>query len=278
MSARPAIAGALWATPGWRGRVRQRMRAALGAETGTPEHVRSYFRRLADLTVFSAIVYRFGVHGAGLENQWEHDSSSESLYRDALAAGGGVLMVCPHLSLHEVMAGSVTDRLPITVLVRKSPDPEYEAVKQRWYAALSLEVIYRPSRDDPHGGLAEMTAALRALRKNRVLALTPDLIQRHGSGIPVRLFGRTADLPAGPFFLAAHTKAALLPSFFHRQEGRYRLWAHEPLLSDAELDRDARIADMAQQWAGLFEAFLREHPDMWQFWLDKRWGRWLDEG
>jgi lauroyl/myristoyl acyltransferase len=262
MSARPAIGAALWAAPAWRGRLRQRMRAALGPETGTSEQVRDYFRRLADLIVFSAVVYRFGIHGAGLENEWEHDSSSDIRYRDALAAGGGALMVCPHLTLHEVMAASLTDRLPITVLVRKSPDPEYEAVKQRWYAALSLEVIYRPSRDDPHGGLAEMTAALRALRKNRVLALTPDLIQRPGTGVPV----------------APHTKAALLPSFFHRQEGRYRLWAHEPLASDPGLDRDARIADMAQQWASLFESFLREHPEMWQFWLDKRWGRWLDEG
>ncbi|HEU4754197.1 MAG TPA: lysophospholipid acyltransferase family protein, partial [Armatimonadota bacterium] len=120
----------------------------------------------------------------------------------------------------------------------------------------------------------EMTAALRALRKNRVLALTPDLLQKPGRGIPVRLFGRQAELPAGPFFLATRTGAPLLPSFFHREAGRYRLWTHEPLSASGE-DHDAAMREMAQRWAALFEAFVREHPDMWQFWLDKRWSAWL---
>ena len=37
----------------------------------------------------------------------------------------------------------------------------------------------------------------------------------------------------------------------------------------------AIIAGAAQAWASLFEAFVREHPEMWQFWLDKSWSRWL---
>jgi lauroyl/myristoyl acyltransferase len=40
-------------------------------------------------------------------------------------------------------------------------------------------------------------------------------------------------------------------------------------------DRDRDIAVAAQEWAGRFERFVRAHPDMWQFWLDKRWRRWL---
>ena len=35
------------------------------------------------------------------------------------------------------------------------------------------------------------------------------------------------------------------------------------------------IAGAAQEWADRFERFVRAHPDMWQFWLDKRWRRWL---
>jgi KDO2-lipid IV(A) lauroyltransferase len=262
---------ALSNVPGWRDRVRSAMAAALGPDGFERRHVDQYFRHLADLFAFSAAVYRSGIQSAGLESQWLHDPSSSERYRQALAGGKGALMVCPHLIGHEIMAGSATAELPITVLVRKSPEPEYEAIKQRWYAAVGVEVAYRPQKGSALQGLGEMTAALRVLRKNRILAITPDLVQKAGTGIPVQLFGRTIELPAGAFFLAVRTGAPLLPSFFHREGDRYRLWTHDPLPIAGHLERDAAVADAAQRWATLFEEFVREHPDMWQFWLDKRW-------
>jgi lauroyl/myristoyl acyltransferase len=250
------------------------MSAALGPGERSAD-VRAYFRHLADLLAFSAIVYRRGILSSELKQEWVHDPVSRERYLAALSGGKGALMVCPHLIGHEIMAGSTTTELPITVLVRKSPDPEYEAIKQRWYAATGVEVVYRPDKNSPLHGLAEMTTALRALRKNRVLAMTPDLLQKPGTGVPVTLFGRTAELPAGPFFLAARTGAPLMPSFFHKEGDSYRLWTHEPMRLEAGDSLEAAIAEGAQRWAGLFEAFVREHPDMWQFWLDKRWSRWL---
>jgi len=189
--------------------------------------------------------------------------------------GRGAVMVCPHLVGHEIVAGSLTADLPITVLVRKAPDPQYEAVKQRWYRSLGVEVVYRPQKGEQFQGLAEVTSALRVLRRNQVLAMTPDLLQRPGSGVEVDLFGRRAELPAGAFFLAIRAGAPLLPSFFHHREGRYHLWGSEALEVDPSLERDAAVAELAQQWAKQFEGFVRAHPDMWQFWLDKRWSAWL---
>ncbi|MCC2668055.1 MAG: lipid biosynthesis acyltransferase [Armatimonadetes bacterium] len=271
LASRKPLALALASVPGWRSRVRGAMTAALGPDGFEARHVDQYFRHLADLFVYSAAVYRSGLRGAGLDGEWLHDPASAERYRQALAGGKGALLVCPHLIAHEIMAGSAAAELPITVLVRKSPEPEYEAVKQRWYAAVGVEVAYRPPKGSQLQSLGEMTAALRVLRKNRVLAITPDLVQKPGTGIPVTLFGRTVELPAGAFFLAVRTGAPLLPSFFHREGDRYRLWTHDPLPINSELERDAAVADAAQQWATLFEQFIREHPDMWQFWLDKRW-------
>jgi lauroyl/myristoyl acyltransferase len=275
---RPLVALSLASVPGWRRRVSDGMRAALGPEAYRPQHARAYFARLADLVAFATVVYRTGIRDAGLEREVELDPAALEMYREALSGGKGALMVCPHLVGHEVMAGLAAAELPLTVLVRKSPDPGYEAIKQRWYASLGVEVAYRPPKGEAGEGLAEMASALRALRKGRVLALTPDLLQRPGKGIPVQLFGRTAHLPAGAFFLAVRMEAPLLPSFVHHEKGRYRLWSHPPLAIDRTLDRDAAIARAAQEWATLFEAFVREHPEMWQFWLDKRWSQWLVEG
>ncbi|MFN3650763.1 MAG: lysophospholipid acyltransferase family protein [Armatimonadota bacterium] len=253
------------------------MRAALGDEAIDRGTVDAYFRRLGDLVGFSAVVYRGGIHAGGLERFTAPQATPIERFHTALEEGKGALMVSPHLICHEVMAGVGTDRLPITVLVRKSPEPAYEAIKQRWYSCLGVDVVYRPPKGGPAQALGEMTAAFRALRRNRILALTPDLIQKRGTGIPVRLFDRDAELPAGAFFLAVRTGAPLIPTFFHWENGVYHLRALKPLSVNATDDRDAAVADLAQRWASLFEEFLREHPEMWQFWLDKRWIRWLDE-
>lgn len=276
LALRPALALALGSIPGWRKRVRASILAALGPDNFREQLVTDYFRHLSDLFVFSAAVYRAGVQTGALAALWEHDPEGRHIFAEALAGGKGALMVCPHLIGHEIMAGTITREVPLTVLVRESPDAGYEAIKQRWYAALGLEVVYRPRKGGQFQGLEEMTTALRVLRKNRVLAMTPDLVQKPGSGVPVQFFGRTVELPAGAFFLAVRTGAPLLPCFFQVENGHYRLWTHPPLALPSSGDRDADVAALAQAWASLFEAHLRRHPDMWQFWLDKRWAAWLD--
>jgi lauroyl/myristoyl acyltransferase len=271
--------GALLATvPGWRSGVNQTMAAALGPDAYSQTHVRDYFRHLADLIAYTAIAYRSGVEDPRLVREWTYHPEDRKQYEDVGALGKGVILVGPHLVCHEIAVGWIAREHPVTVFVRKSPDPQYEAVKQRWYQALGMHVSYRAQPKAGVEGLAEMTAALRALRKNHLLAITPDLVRKPGTGLPVQLFGRTIELPAGAFFLAQRTGSPLMPSFFHREENTYRLWTHPPMYADPEEDRDAAIVTLAQRWATLFEAFVREHPDMWQFWLDKRWKQVLGVG
>jgi len=253
------------------------MAAALGRDGFRAEHVTAYFDHLADLIVFSPAAFRWGIRAAGLGRYSGDLAAPTRPYHDALARGRGALMVSPHLIGHELAVGECTTELPVTVLVRRSSRPEYEAVKMRWYAALGLQVIHRPQRGTDDSGLGEMTTAVRVLRKNHVLALTPDLIRRPGTGVTVRLFGRPVDLPAGPFFLAVRTGAPLLSSFLWEEGGRYRGRTDGPIEIVPTGDRERDVAAVAQAWTTGFERFVREHPDMWLFWLDRRWRRWLLE-
>ena len=277
LGARPLLRGAMTLAPGLTGRLRESMDAGLGTHPERARHVREYVAHMADLIAFSAIVFRSGIASPLLDRFYTHDQEAHSRYLRLIDEGRGILMVCPHLVGHEIMAGTVTQVVPVTVLVRRSPDEEYEALKQRWYSSIGVEVAYRAQKGSQFQGLGDVTAAFRALRKNRVLAITPDLVQKAGTGVPVRFLERDLELPAGAFFLSARGGAPLVPSFFHVEVGRYRLWSHEPLSVDGGdgEDRDAAIARLAQERATRFEAFVREQPDMWQFWLDKRWRRWL---
>lgn len=273
---RPAIGLALRQMAGGSARLERNMGALLGG-TVDPAWVRAYWSHAADVAAYSAAVFRSGVEGAGLEGEWTPNPEVERACRDALEHGKGVILVGAHMMAHEILVGTAAAAasLPVTVLVRKAPDPAYEAIKQQWYAALKLDVVYRPSKNAPLQGLGEMTAALRVLRKNRMLALTPDLIRKPGTGIPVQFFGRTAELPAGPFFLSVKTGAPLVASYGAHECGRYRIWCDEPTIVSVSGAPETAIADAAQDWASRFEAYLRRYPDMWQFWLDKRWEQWI---
>ena len=275
VAGRRQIGWLLGRVPGLRRRVGEAMTAALGRGGYTAQHVDAYFDHLADLVVFSAAAFRSGIHSIGLERYWWDGATALMRpYHEALEQGRGALMIGPHLIGHELVTGASTAELPITVLVRRSARSEYEALKTRWYAALGVEVVHRPRRGADDGGLAEMTAAVRVLRKNRILALTPDLLRRPGTGVTVRLFNREAELPAGAFFLAVRTGAPLLCSFFWEEGGRY--WARTDRMEITLTgDRDPDVAAVAQEWTTRFERFIRAHPDMWLFWLDKRWRRWL---
>jgi lauroyl/myristoyl acyltransferase len=263
--------------PGLRRRVEAAMTAALGPDGFTPVQVDAYFHHLADLAVFSAVAYTSGIHSDGLKRHWPDTRGPLDPYHRALARGRGALMVCPHLIGHELLAGAASAELPVTFLARRSAQPEYAALKAQWYAALGVEVVYRSRRGADAGRLAEMTAAVRTLRSNRVLAVTPDLIRRRGTGVTVQLFGRDADLPIGAFYLAARVGAPLLCSFLWEADGRYWARTDEPMEIGTTGDRDRDVQMLAQEWATRFERFVRAHPDMWQFWLDKRWRRWLTQ-
>ena len=143
-----------------------------------------------------------------------------------------------------------------------------------WYRATGMEIVYRPNGAGSE--MRELVAAVTALRANKILGITPDLLQDPGKGVQVTLFGRKAWLPPGPAYLASRTGASLVPSFFWNDGKRYRLSCEAPIEVRGSGDREAIVQEAMQEWSRLFEQFLRRHPDMWLFWLDKRWGRWIE--
>jgi lauroyl/myristoyl acyltransferase len=272
---RPLTSTLLRAVPGPRAQVRANMALALGPDGFGSQHVRAYYDHLADMVALSTIIFRSGSAKMDFDRFIDEEPESRRIVMDALSLGKGAILAVPHLIGNDIMAARINREVPITALVRQSPDAEYEALKQRYYRQVGLEIAQRPRKGAKLEGLQEMMSAVRVLRKNRVLSITPDLLRAPGTGVPVRLFNRVAEIPAGPFFLSARTGSPIIPAFFHHQDGKYRLRSLPTINVSGEGDVEKHIAEAAQQWTGHFEAFLRKHPDMWQFWLDKRWSQWL---
>lgn len=271
-----AIGRSAASVPALRQRLAGNLRAA--GMDHSDETVRAYFRRFGFWVGHSLNVYAHGIERSGLTDQLELDPDTVRYLDEAVARGKGVVLASPHMFLHEMGAGLIHRRHPVTAIVRDSKDPAWARMKLHWYkTALGLETLSRPRRSSMVG---EIIAMLRVLRAGRVLGVTPDVLASRRAGVPVRLFERTVSLSPGIILLAMRSGASLVTCGAHwfrdpsaPSGERLQVLFTEPLQLPKTSDLEATLRDGLQQWCVAFEAQLRRSPADWLFWLDKGWTR-----
>ena len=177
---------------------------------------------------------------------------------DALASDRGVLLALPHMANYDLAGAWATTALetPLTTVAeRLRPERLYDRFVA-YRASLGMEVL-------PHTGAAAFALLARRLRAGGLVALVADR-DLSASGVPVRFFGETARMPAGPAMLAQRTGAVLLP---------VHLWFDDspvmqgrvlpPIEVPTEGDPAARTAAVTQAMADAFAAGIAEHPEDW---------------
>lgn len=270
-----ALGRAAASTPGMRSRLAANLRAA-GIDP-TDDLVRAYFRRFG---IWSG--HTLGAYAVGLDRslvcEWiSLDPVTLPRLDAAVAVGRGVVLAAPHLFGHELAAGLIHRRHPVSAVVRESKDPAWVEVKARWYGqALGLNTVVRPRRGS---GFGDVTALIRVLRSGSVLGITPDVITGRASGLVVDVFGKPVCLPPGMVLLAALAKAPLVTAYGEWYPDptapggeRVRVAFTEPLdLPSLAGDREAGIREGLRRWCEVFERILRHDPAAWLFWLDKGW-------
>jgi KDO2-lipid IV(A) lauroyltransferase len=173
----------------------------------------------------------------------------------ALAQGRGLIFVSAHYSNWELGA-FVVGRLgyPILIVAQVHSDPRVNALFVGARAEYGVEVA-------PTARGAR--AALRALRANRPVAILGDR-PTGGPVLTVSLCGRPAAFPQGPWRLARHSGAPLLPTFMHRGPDRsYTLEFGAPLAEPCEGTPEERAQVLAQAFAQRLEERLRADPTQW---------------
>lgn len=257
--------------PMLRWRLRENMRLALG--DGVPAQAeRLYFRHLGWLQSSSLSTFHHGFAATPVLNEIKFDESIR-LFDAAAAEGRGVVLTMPHWLGHELAVAMLNRRHPTALLVRQAQTSERIARKLKWYNALGVETVLRPNRAST---LKDAVAYLSVLKKGKVLGITPDLLADSGQGVETRIFGRPARIYGGAFAIAIAARAPMMRMFFRWQSDTNLVvaWERAPSVLDAG-DRDAAIRTSAQDWCSWFEGKLRENPENWLFWLDKRWSRFL---
>jgi lauroyl/myristoyl acyltransferase len=214
--------------------------------------------------------YHHGFWNSTLPERMSFDASIIHM-DEAVARGRGVVLASPHQFCHEMGGAYISGRHKLVAVVREGKSRPREAMKRRWYEATGMDVVQRPRRSSL---LADTFACLRVLKSGRLLAITPDVIVKPESGIPVRVLGRTVSLSPGMVVLAMKARAPLVTCYFRWEtDGRLVMGFTEPVEYPLAGDRERTIAEGFQAWCRQCENYFRANPGNWMFWLDKRWTR-----
>lgn len=267
-SAAQALGAIAARIPMLRRRVRENMCLALGQDVPA-QAGRLYFQHVGWFLAQALHTFHHGFAATPLPQAIKFDDSIRVL-DEAAAEGRGVIITSPHWVGHELAAAAVNLRHPMVLLVRDAPTSERAARKLRWYRALGVETVVRSSGNSKMG---DALAYLQALRNGKVLAVTPDLLTEDEQGVEVSIFGRSARLHGGAFLLAIIARAPLIRTSGLWQDGILTLtFERAPTPSG---DRTVAVHAALQDWCRWFEHKVKANPELWLFWLDRRWSRFL---
>ncbi|MFH2002329.1 MAG: lysophospholipid acyltransferase family protein [Planctomycetota bacterium] len=184
--------------------------------------------------------------------------------RRCLENGKGALAVTGHFGSWELMAAAFPKRgFPVSLLVGEQKNKQVDTLFNSLRTRHELELIPLDMA---------LRGILRALKRNRLIALLGDQEARHGAGIEITFFGRPTLTYPGVALFAIKAGAPVLCPFIVRQgTGLDHLITMEPHLEFTPSgDREEDIRILTQLHSDRLEAWIRKYPDHW-FWGHKRW-------
>lgn len=213
---------------------------------------------------------------------WMETFRMQDLTRDELAAtfsgdgldilaevhkrGRGGVLATPHLGNWDAGGRWVAERWPLTVVVEVlRPKMLFDRfVEHRRSLGMTIVPLVK-------GGDAT-AQCLEKIREGEYVALVSDR-DLSGSGVPVRMFGRTTKLPPGPAVLSLRAGVPLIPAcIYQRPDGTWHAWVMEPIDGGVTGETKENVAILTQRIAEAFERMIAREPSQWhafsRMWLD----------
>ncbi len=191
--------------------------------------------------------------------------TNDHLLRDPMREGRGVIIALPHSGNWDHAGAYFCQEGIRLVTVAEVLKPERLFQKFLSYReSMGFEVLGLDSR--------AFVTLIRRAREKRLIALVADR-DLSDSGIPVRFFGYTAKMPAGPAVLAVKEGLPLVVAHVSYTDLGIHIDFHPISVATTGSDEE-RIAETVQSIASTFELGIKEHPEDWHM-LQRIW---IDEG
>ncbi len=213
----------------------------------------NYGHMAAELALIDKLIPRFDdlVSAQGLE-----------ILDRALAQKKGVIAVVSHFGNWELMGGWLSlNGYPGGGMARKIYYEKYDKLLMDIRKRMKIQAIDRDG--GAHG-------ALKALKRNQVLAFAVDQDVETVDGVFVEFFGHPAFTPTAPVRFALSTQAPIIPLFIVRNAMRHRIFVEPPVPLTQTGDKEEDVRMNTQKWVAIQEKWIRQYPSQW-VWNHKRW-------
>lgn len=218
--------------------------------------VYAHFRSFAEVALDRLLI------AAGEREAFEVQSHGREHLEGLVRARRGALLLGAHLGSFEAMRlGATLEDIPINMVVNFSNAQRMQSVFDRLDPGAQTRFIA------VDGQPFELALRVRAcIERGELVAILADRVAPGMRTSRVRFLGAEADLPSGPFILAASLHCPVYLTFgLYRGGARYDLYC-EPFADRIELPRKGREAaldEVVQRYADRLEAYAREAPDNW---------------
>lgn len=183
---------------------------------------------------------------------------------EALTRGGGAIILTAHMGNYDLGAHLFAEESNRRIVMVRAPenDPrtrEYEeALHGRTAASSRLRVDFSTRASDLALDL------IHALQRGEIIAIQGDRVTPGITVLPATLFGKSIEIPAGPFALSMAARVPIYPLFIVRLgRRRYRLIVSEPFDVVRTRDRAEAFDRAARVWTAELERVVRRGWFQW---------------
>jgi phosphatidylinositol dimannoside acyltransferase len=183
---------------------------------------------------------------------------------ERLAAAKSALVLTAHMGNYDLGAALFAERFDREIRMVRAPEPDQqtarhldEAIEKTGSGAVRID--YTTDATSLSFDL------LQALRANEIVSIQGDRAVTGAASARVKLFGREADLPTGPFILAQIAEAPIFPLFIVRAGyRRYKIIVREPIVCAQDgATRDEKVGPAMEQWTITLQNVIARHWNQW---------------
>jgi len=203
-------------------------------------------------------------HGRGEDIFARIEIRGREYFEAAHARGKGVVFLTGHCGNWELVALSFFPLFGdvMSVVARRQNNPYLNRMVEKMRMHYNNSVIYK------QGALKGM---LSILKKGGNIGLLADQAVFPEEGALIDVLGRKAWASKAPAVIAQKSGAAILPSFIHREDGRFVITIHPPHRFSGDMSEEG-IRVETQALSRYVEDFIVANPSQW-YWLHRRWKR-----
>lgn len=182
---------------------------------------------------------------------------------EALTRGGGAIILTAHMGNYDLGAYLFAEESNRQIVMVRAPetDPRTRAYEEALHgrtASSGVRIDFSTRASDLALDLID------ALQRGEIIAIQGDRVTPGITTLPATLFGKSIEVPAGPFALSMTARVPIYPLFIVRLgRRRYRLIVSEPFDVVRTRDRAEAFDRAVAIWTAELERVVRQGWFQW---------------